>query len=205
VTTTAVYPGTANVIGGQGGTFKTVRAMVTDQVYLGPAGMQVALGEQPKQTYSGDRKTPSTRMGVASLLRETLVKAQNYTRKLQKAVEPDKAPERDVKMEAMLPVLRREQPLVVFAQRADDIMTAIRIGQEFGLRLRFVGAAEAHKVVTALKEAGAEVILGPLMGARVRVEQAGRILDTAAILAQAGVPLALTTNHPGIPAYLAMV
>ena len=150
VTTMCVLPGSANVIGGQGVIIHMYGNTVEDMI-IGEGGLKVAFGENPKRVYSGQKKSPSTRMATASLLREQLVKAQNYLAKLEKAKDdPDKAPERDLKMEALVRVLKKEIPLRAHAHRADDIITALRIADEFGVDIIIEHCTEGHKIAEEL-------------------------------------------------------
>src|SRR5699024_8844214 len=125
VTTMCVLPGSANIIGGQGAVVHLYGNTVEEMLIEGQGGLKMAFGENPKRVYSNQKKAPATRMATAAILRETLVQAQNYLAKLEKAKQdPDKAPERDLKMEVLVQVLKREIPIRAHAHRADDIMTA---------------------------------------------------------------------------------
>lgn len=200
VTTVMSAPGTANVIGGQAGIFKMLERATADELFVKTAGVKAALGEDPKNAWRNQKKMPSTRMGTAALLREALAKAQEYQRKLDKASEnPDKAPERNLQNETLVKVLTGELPLLVHAHRADDIMTAIRIGKEFGIKLVLVTATEAHKLAEIIKSSDIPVIVGPVSQSRMQVETAARTITTPQQLADAGVKFALTTNHPDCP------
>jgi imidazolonepropionase-like amidohydrolase len=200
VTTVMSAPGTANVIGGQAGIFKMLERATADELFVETAGMQAALGEDPKGAWRAAKKMPSTRMGTAAILREALAKAKEYQKKLEKAKEnPDKAPERDLQNEALVKVLNGDLPLIVHAHRADDMMTAVRVAKEFGVKLILTTATEAHKIGDALKEADVPVIVGPISQARMKVETAARTITTPAQLSEAGVKFALTTNHPDCP------
>ena len=200
VTTIVSAPGTANVIGGQAGIFKMFERATADELFVRTAGMKAALGEDPKNAWRSAKKMPSTRMGTAAVLREALTKAAEYQQKLEKAVEnPDKAPERNLQNEALAKVLAGEMPLYVHAHRGDDIVTALRVAKEFGVKLVLVTATEAHKVAASIKAADVPVILGPISQSRMKVETAQRTITTPAQLAEAGVKFALTTNHPDCP------
>ncbi len=200
VTTVLVTPGTANVIGGQAGIFKMFERETADEIFEQTFGMKAALGEDPKGTWRGMKKMPSTRMGTAAVLREALTKAAEYLKKQEKAKEnPDKTPERDLKNEALAKVLSGEMPLIVHAHRADDIMTALRIAKEFNLKLILTTGTEAHKLANQLRDANVPVIVGPISQARMRVETAERTISTPAVLSKAGVKFALTTDHPSTP------
>jgi len=200
VTAMCVLPGSANVIGGQGVVVhlhgNTVEEMIIEEV----GGLKIAFGENPKRVYSGQKKSPSTRMATAALLRENLVKATNYMAKLEKAEEdPDKTVERDLKMEVLVRALKREIPVRAHAHRADDIMTALRIAKEFNLDISIEHCTEGHKIIKQLKEAGVWAIVGPTISNRSKVELQELSFDTLKILYEGGIPLAITMDHPVVP------
>jgi imidazolonepropionase-like amidohydrolase len=191
VTTAQVMPKGTNVLGGEALALKLRTATVVDQMLLQrPTGIIAGLGEAPKEIYGGAKKLPATRMGIAAVLREALVKAQEY--------KPEKG--RDLKLEALQPVIRREVPLLVSAHRADDIVTAIRIAREFDLKLVLLGATEGFLVADIIAEAGAAVAAGPSLNGRGRQEtkQLGFHLPLA--LVRAGVKTAIVSEHPAMPA-----
>lgn len=200
VTAVMTGPGSANVIGGMSLVMKTYGKTVDKAVLKNPVGLKVALGENPKRVYGDQKKSPMTRMATAALLRETLVAALNYQHKM--AVwrdNPSKRPERDLKMEALLPVLRGELPLLIHAHRADDIMTGLRIADEFRLHVSIQHATEGHKIPEELARRGTPAVVGPLITNRAKVELKDRSLETPGILAQAGVKVAIMTDHPVVP------
>ena len=132
VTTCCTGPGSANVLGGTFVAIKTYGKRVDDMIVKDPIAMKCAFGENPKRFYGQQaKKAPKTRMGTAALLRETLFKARNY----MEEKDSGKEPKFDMKLEAMLPVLRGEIPLKAHAHRSDDIFTSIRIAKEFGVKL----------------------------------------------------------------------
>lgn len=200
VTAMCVLPGSANVIGGQGVVIHFHGNTVEDMIIKEVGGLKMAFGENPKRVYSGQKKTPSTRMATAAVLRENLVKAQNYLAKLEKAeTDPDKAPERDLKMEVLVKALKREIPVRAHAHRADDIMTALRIAKEFNLDMSIEHCTEGHKIVKELKEAGVWAIVGPTMSNRSKIELKEMSFNTLKVLWEGGIPLAITMDHPVIP------
>ncbi len=137
-------------------------------------------------------------MATAAILRENLVKAQNYLAKLEKVQEdPEKVPERDLKMEILGRALKREIPVRAHAHRADDIMTALRIAKEFNLDVSIEHCTEGHKIVKELKEAGVWAIVGgPTISNRSKVELKELSFDTLKVLHEAGIPVAITMDHP---------
>ena len=200
VTSVATGPGSANVIGGQFVAIKTWGKVVDDMVILDPSGLKIAFGENPKRVYSGQKKAPSTRMATAAILRENLVAAQNYLTKLEKAQDdPAKAPERDLKMEILIRVLKREVPLRAHAHRADDIITAIRIAQEFNLDISIEHCTEGHLIADFLAARSIPAVVGPTLGTRPKVELMNMTFKTPGILHKAGVKICLTTDHPVVP------
>lgn len=202
VTTLWSTPGSGNVIGGDGVTIKTHgRGRTVDEMIIKyPSGLKAAMGENPKRVYGNQKKMPSTRMGVAGVMREALAKGQNYLQKMKRAAEdPEKPFERDLKMEAIARVLRREIPLRVHAHRADDIMTAVRIAEEFNIEITIEHCTEGHKVADELAKRGIRAVVGPSLTARSKVELRDRTLLTPLVLAKAGVEFAIMTDHPVIP------
>lgn len=200
VTAMCVLPGSANVIGGQGVVVHMYGNTVEEMIIQEEGGLKIAFGENPKRVYSGQKKTPSTRMATAAVLRENLVKAQNYLAKLTKAeTDPDKAPERDLKMEVLVQVLKGELPVRAHAHRADDIMTALRIAREFNLKISIEYCTEGHKIVEELKQAGVWAIVGPTMTNKSKAELRDRSFDTLKTLHEGGVPFAITMDHPVLP------
>lgn len=205
VTTVVTGPGSANVIGGEMLAMKTWGTSLEDMILKSPAGLKAALGENPKRTYGGQKKAPLTRMASAALLREALVKARDYMRKLEKSAGGGDPADRDLKMESIVRVLKGDIPLRVHAHRADDIMTAVRIAREFSIKLVIEHCTEGYKVAGDLARYGVKAVIGPVIVNRAKVELQGISLETAGILAGAGVDFAIMTDHPVVPIqYLAI-
>ncbi len=220
VTCVLTGPGSANLIGGQWICVKTApRASVDQMILLEPAGMKMALGENPRRVYGGQNKMPSTRMGNAAVLRSALVDAQNYLDKWQRyaadqaeyeaklaAGEKDAKlpapPERNLKHEALGRVLRREMKARVHAHRADDILTAIRIAEEFNLDLTIEHATEGYKIADILREKRIPVTVGPILFSRTKYELKGMTPKNPGILARAGVKVAIQTDEMSAVKYL---
>jgi imidazolonepropionase-like amidohydrolase len=219
VTTVLTGPGSGNVIGGQWVCLKTPpKSNVDAMVLKEPAGMKMALGENPKRVYGEQKKAPSTRMGNAAALRAALVDAQNYAAKWQryedelaayeaKAGQDDDAeaplqPERDLKLEALGKVLRREMKARVHAHRADDMLTAIRIADEFNLDLTLEHATEGYKITDVLVSKGIPVTAGPILFSRVKYELKDMTPANPGIMAKAGVKVAIQTDESSAVKYL---
>lgn len=193
-----VNPGSGNPIGGQTVAVKTWGRTVDEMVLRQPSGLKSALGENPKRVYGEKKQMPSTRLGTAAVIREALVKAQNYLRK-QDQPAPEAVEERDLKLEALGRVLRREIPWRQHCHRADDIATALRLADEFGYELVIDHGTEAHLLADLLAARGVPVIIGPLFTTRAKVELRQRSLANPGLLAAAGVTIAIMTDHPVVP------
>lgn len=201
VTTVLTGPGSANPIAGQFAAIKTDGRWVDEMVLRAPAAMKMALGENPKTVYNERKETPITRMATAAVIRQELSKTLEYMDKQDKAdaEEDTDAPDYDAKLEALIPVLRGELPIHIHAHRADDIATAVRICREFGLKYVIVHGTEGHLLPELLAAEGAGVITGPSLTDRSKPELANLTIENPAILARAGVPVAICTDHPVIP------
>ncbi|WP_418791634.1 amidohydrolase [Phosphitispora sp. TUW77] len=200
VTTVVTGPGSGNVIGGENLAMKTSGIIIDQMVLKSPVGVKVAFGENPKRVYGSGKKSPMTRMATAALLRENLVKAQNYIKKLELgAQDPHKMPDRDLGMDTLVRVLRGELPLRAHAHRADDIMTAIRVADEFGLKIVIEHCTEGYKIADELVRRSIPVIVGPIITTRAKVEMKDRNNANAGILNRAGVKVAIMTDHPVVP------
>jgi imidazolonepropionase-like amidohydrolase len=198
-----VNPGSGNPIGGQTVALKCWGRTVDQMALRQPSGMKSALGENPKRVYGDQKKTPSTRLGTAAVIRGALVAAANYLERVDaeaRKPEADRKPvERDLKMEALGLVLRKQIPWRQHCHRADDIATAIRIADEFGYDLVIDHGTEAHLLADLIAARGTPVIIGPLFTSRSKVELRNRSLANPGRLAKAGVTIAITTDHPVVP------
>jgi imidazolonepropionase-like amidohydrolase len=198
-----VNPGSGNPIGGQTVALKCWGRTVDEMVLREPSGLKSALGENPKRVYGERHKTPSTRLGTAAVIRGAFVEAANYLQRLdseQRKPEDERKPvDRDLKLEALGKVLRREIPWRQHCHRADDIGTAIRIAEEFGYDLVIDHGTEAYLLADIIAAKGIPVIIGPLLTSRSKVELRNRSLANPGLLARAGVTIAITTDHPVVP------
>ncbi|MBZ4664118.1 MAG: amidohydrolase [Caloramator sp.] len=192
-------PGSANVISGSFAVIKTYGKRIDNMIVKSPAAIKVAFGENPKSTYHEKHEMPTTRMGIAALLRDTLYKAQEYLNKKENAEEEEDKPDFDIKYESLIPVLKREIPLKVHAHRADDMFTAIRIAKEFNIDLTLDHCTEGHLIADELKEEGYPLIVGPSLSERSKVELRELTFETAGILSKKGIDIAIMTDHGVIP------
>ena len=200
ITTVQILPGSANVIGGTGVVVKTAPKVVTDDMVIrNPSGMKIAFGENPRRVYGeGLKKTPSTRMGVAAILREWLQKTVNYMEKKERFKDdPEKMPEVDIKLEALIPVLKGEIPLRAHAHRADDVATAVRIAEEFDVKMSWEHATEGHRIAEWIAEKGVPAVWGPSLMSRPKWEMRELSFDTPKALYDAGVKFAFQTDSMG--------
>ena len=196
VTTCCTGPGSANVLGGTFVAIKTAGKRVDDMIVKDPIAMKCAFGENPKRFYGKQsKKAPLTRMGTAALLRETLFKAKRYMEEL----DAGKEPKFDMKLEALLPVMRGEIPLKAHAHRSDDIFTSIRIAKEFGLKLTLDHCTDGAVIAEELAKEGYPAFVGPSLGSKTKIELASKSFDAPGVLHKAGVKVSIITDAPVIP------
>lgn len=189
ITGVMVGPGSANPIAGQFAFIKTSGRRVEDMAVLAPAAIKIAFGENPKANYGGDGNMPSTRMGIAALIREELFNARLYFEQ-----EDNEYP--DFRKECYRPLFERKIPLKAHVHRTDDIFTAIRIAQEFDLDLTLDHCTEGHLIAEQIADSGFPAIVGPSLSSRSKIEVEQSDFQTPGALARAGVLVALTTDHP---------
>lgn len=192
ITSVMAGPGSANVIGGQFVFMKTQGRCIDHMIIKHPAAMKIAFGENPKTTYGDQNLYPSTRMGIAAMLRNTLHKAVWYKSKK----ESGELSEEDFELEPWVPVLNKEIPLKAHAHRADDILTAIRIAKEFDVELTIDHGTEGHLVVDEIKAADYPVIVGTDLTSRSKLEVQNMNFKTCGVLHEEGILCAITTDHP---------
>jgi len=196
ITAAMIGPGSSNVVGGQFALLKTKGRRVDDLIVKAPAAMKVAFGENPKVNYSGQGKSPCTRMAVAAMLRQELTEAREYWKKKKAAVKNKESFSVDFTKECWIPVFEKEIPLKAHVHRADDIFTAIRIAKEFDLNVTLDHCSEGHLIAEELAKEGFPAIVGPDLTCRNKIEVQNMSFKTPGVLNQAGVLVALTTDHP---------
>lgn len=201
ITTVVTGPGSANPIGGQFAAIKTYGRRIDDMIVKAPSSMKFALGENPKNFYSEKNEAPATRMATAAIIRENLYKATEYMRRkdFARSDEDEEEPDFDIKLESLIPLLRREIPAHFHAHRADDIFTAARIAKEFNLRFSIIHGTDGHLVADILASENIGVITGPTMSGRSKPELSNQQFETAGILSKAGSLCAICTDHPETP------
>ncbi len=224
MTTICVAPGSGNVVGGQMSTIKTHGTIVEDMIVQENSGLKCAFGENPKRLYGNKNVTPKTRMGSLGLFRQLLFETQNYlakwadykskikqykedlkkyseekekeeNKKATKPVEPSK-PDKDIKYESMIPVLKKEIPLRAHAHQVNDIVSAIRLAKEFDLRICIEHCSEGHYIIDFLKENNIPAVIGPTLSFKSKIETRNKTWKTLGLLHKEGILVALTSDHP---------
>lgn len=196
VTSACTGPGSANVVGGTFAAIKLAGKRIDKMIIKNPVAMKCAFGENPKGVYGQNGgKAPVTRMATAAMLRELIIKARNYVQ----AKDAGKDVPFDMKLEAMIPVIRHQIPLKAHAHRADDIFTAIRIAKEFDLPLTLDHCTDGALIADELAEEGYPAFVGPTLGGKSKIELSHKSFTTPAALHEAGVPISIITDAPVIP------
>ena len=199
-------PGSGNVISGEAFVIKPTGAAIVDEMIVkAPSGLKVAFGENPKRVHGTEKRTPSTRMGTASLLRIALVDAINHKRELQvyldkaeeakkKGESPPSPPKRDLGLETLIKVINREIPIHAHAHRADDIATVLRIAKEFDIDVVLIHCTEGHKIPKLIAKSKFPAVIGPTLYWTSKPETRERGFKTAVDLNKAGVKVCLQTD-----------
>ncbi len=189
ITGVMVGPGSSNAVGGQFAFIKTHGRCIDDMVVLTPAAIKIAFGENPMNCYGLNGNIPSSRMGIASLIREELFRARQYFSQSQSGSE-------DFTLECYKELFEKKIPLKAHAHRTDDIFTAIRIAKEFDLELTIDHCTEGHLIAHEIARSGYPAVVGPSLASRNKDEVSLSDFKTAGILHNAGVKVAITTDHP---------
>lgn len=214
ITSVMTGPGSGNVIGGTFAHIHTHGRTVEDMLIREKPAMKAAFGENPKSVYGQSEKSPATRMSSAAHFRRALDEALWY--KKQREAKPDET-KPEAKWEALLPVLTGERLIKIHAHRMDDILTAVRLADAYGLRFTLDHCTEGYLIADILKryyethrgddygkgEPGkgklVGIITGPLMTDRSKPEVNRQSIKNPALLAETGIPVAIATDHPVIP------
>ncbi|MDX5476716.1 MAG: amidohydrolase [Bacillaceae bacterium] len=187
VTTVHIMPGSANVIGGTTSVIKTAGVNITDMCVNETAGLKIALGENPKRMHSQGNKDSITRMGIMGMLREAFYEAK-YCDNID-----------GLRVKPIIQALKREIPVRIHAHRADDILSAIRFGDEFDLDIRIEHCTEGHLIASHLKGRNLKVAVGPTMTRKSKIELKNKSWKTYQALTDQGVEVSITTDHPYTP------
>ncbi|WP_220273426.1 amidohydrolase family protein [Pontibacter diazotrophicus] len=143
-------------------------------------------------TVGENYNSPKTSAKGMAMLRAELQAAQAYARKAANA-DVSKRPDRNLKLEYLTGMLDKKYKALVTANRANDIMAALRLAKEFDLDMILDGGAEAYLLIDEIKAAGVPVILHPTM-ARANGDSKNMSFETAGVLARAGVPIAIQSG-----------
>lgn len=203
VTTVCTGPGSANIIGGTFCALKTKGKTVEDMILVEELSMKMALGENPKRCYGNSKTSPMTRMASAALMREWLIKAKKYHDKkiqYQKDLEAGKEvnePEFNMKLDSLARVFDG-LPVKIHAHQADDIATAVRIANEFNLKMTVEHCTEGYLIPELLKANNQTVIIGPTLGDKSKYELKCKSFVSAKVLYENGINFAIMTDHPVI-------
>lgn len=184
---TTIHTGHAPLalISGQTMIAKTSGDSVDEATIVPTAMIATTIGNSANATGG---KAPGTTAKQAAMLRQMLIKAQNYGKKKEFS--------RDLKLEMMKKVIDREIPLLVTAHRARDIMTALRIAKEFKIKIVLDGVSEAHLVMNEIKASGFPVIIHATM-MRAGGDSKAASMTTASKLKRAGIPVAIQSGYEG--------
>ncbi len=204
VTTVATGPGSANVVGGQFVAMKTTPGPIDVRMLKEPLALKTAFGENPKNCYGNQKKTPMTRMATAAIFRQAMIDGLNYAGKMAEE-DASKRPERNLAKEMLALAATGKIRVKSHAHRADDILTAIRLRDEFGLDMSIEHCTEGYLIADELRRANIPIIIGPLLSERSKIELRNLTFRAPAVLYKAGVRFAMMTDHPVIPLqYLAL-
>ena len=156
ITTLLITPGSGDVFCGLPFALKTYGDNVFDMSIKAPCAVKIALGGNPKNTYGDRKQLPMTRMGVAHVLRDTFRRAKEYLEKKERQEKVDY----DADMEALCLALEGEIPCKVHCTQY-DMLTAIEICKEFGVRFSLEHAWGATDYIDEIAESGCDVCYGP--------------------------------------------
>ena len=134
-------------------------------------------------------------MQISALLRETLAKTKEYMFKKESGKDVDY----DQKLEAMIPVLKKQMPLKCHCHRADDILTVIRIAKEYDIEVTLDHVTDGRSIIPQIKESGFPCILGPCLGHKSKYEVKNMSFETANEFYKAGIPFCIITDSPVVP------
>ena len=213
VTTLGIMHGSANAIGGQTTVVKARGTIADEMVIKAPAGLKMALGENPKRVGEELKRAPDSRMGVAHVARRAFYEALEYRKDWEhfRALErveqakpeaeriPLREPHKDLGKEMLLRVLDGEIPVRNHAHRMDDIRTAIRLSDEFGYRLVIDHATEAYRIADEIASRDIPLAIGPVYGWRAKRELNKQTPATVGYMVERGVTVAVMTDSPFAP------
>lgn len=193
ITTSAIAPGSGNVIGGLVCAVKSYGNSIEDMCIKNPVALKMALGGNPKGVYGKRNQMPMTRMGIAEVIRENYIRAEEYLRKKEKGEEVPY----DQGMENICKVLKREIPMKVHCEQF-DMLTTIRISEEFDVEFTLDhawGASDYYDDISNAKNLRG-VIFGPI-GVYLTPGECGKVdIDSLIELDRRGVCCSIMTDGP---------
>ncbi|MDO5027642.1 MAG: amidohydrolase [Bacillota bacterium] len=201
VTTIVTGPGSANIMGGTFVALKTSAEDLDQRIIKEEAALKMALGENPKRVYGSKGKSPTTRMGAAALMREEFFKAKNYYDKVkiyQETGKEEDKPKYDIHLESLARAFDGLR-VKIHAHQEEDIMTAVRIGEEFGLNYSIEHTTSGKMILDFLKDHNVDCIVGPSLGFKTKYELKHKGVEVGGLMEKAGIKFAITTDHPVIP------
>ena len=206
VTSVLTGVGSANPVGGEFAAMKTYGSKRVDKrIIRSPAAIKFALGENPKKCYNDRDEAPTTRLATAAVIREQLYKTRRY---MQDIIDYEASlgtenegsmPDYDMKCEALMPLLKGKVKAHFHCHRADDIFTAVRLAKEFEIKCVLIHATEGGIIADELKEDGFPCVVGPIIADRCKPELSRQTIRNAALLHNAGIEVAICTDHPENP------
>ena len=191
ITTLLVTPGSGDVFCGLPFALKTYGDNVFDMTIKAPCAVKIALGGNPKNTFGDMKRLPMTRMGVAHVLRDTFRKGKEYLEKKERGEDVAY----DANMEALCLALKGEIPCKVHCTQY-DMLTAIEICKEFGVRFSLEHAWGATDYLDEIVESGCDVCYGPIATYRSPGERRKIDIEAVKELDERGVNVALITDSP---------
>jgi imidazolonepropionase-like amidohydrolase len=191
VTKSLILPGISNSIGGRGSLIFNFGGNILEMLIKSPFGVRFSINNMPKAVYIGQKKMPMTRMGNAYLIREALFKAKEYRKNKKKF---------SLFEESLLPILEGKDKAFFSSFRADDIVTGLRISDEFKLDTIITYGFESDLVMDKIKKRKTPVAFGPLILARDSTELRHLSPEVPVNLIENGIETALISGHPPFPA-----
>lgn len=199
VTTMCTGFGSGGVVAGTAVIVENNGSLVADDLVLVPdAAMKCAFGENPRD-FGRHGKQPNTRASVAYLLRKCLQDALDYKAEKAKAEEKGEYFKKNLGMESMVRVIDGEIPIKAHCHRSDDICTVIRICKEFNVKATLDHCTDGHLIAEHVAKSGFPAIVGPTFGSKSKYELRNKSFDTVPTLVNAGVKVAITTDHNVTP------
>lgn len=202
ITTVMISPGSSNPIAGQIAAIKTYGKRIDNMIIKAPAAIKFSLGENPKSVYNDKDRMPITRMAIAAMIREALKKAKKYYEdkiKYLSDTKDNEMPEYDEGNEVLCNLFNGNITAHFHAHRADDIFTAVRISEEFGIKCVIVHGTEGHLICDELKGKCLGILSGPFMTDRSKPELKSLTPMSPGIISKSNIPTAIITDHPETP------